>query len=205
MSRLHRFHIQALEPIDAVTRIDRRSCEILAGWDGYGEVASGRNNESPWLSWMRAQDGTGLRADVRGAWCAALQSSADAIAARELGYSLPYRTSRSAKRYVRRVASAGEWVAQPRGPWGRMAPTFFDEPHPGDRVCWHRGDPSRIRERWLGHVARVVQYDAPRDILVIREGNRNNRRSWDGRRYAVVGLREIHHWRRRLYGIARLR
>src|SRR5690606_5233865 len=39
---------------------------------------------------------------------------------------------------------------------GHLGVEELDEPRPGDRICWHRGDLSRPDTRRQGHVARVM-------------------------------------------------
>jgi hypothetical protein len=184
--------------------LEQSSLRWLERWDGMGEPNGGLNNSGPHVEWWREVDGTGQGKGGKGSWCAVVQSAADCWAARELGLILPFSTSRGAKRYVKNVAAAGSWVARPRGPMGVAGVEYLGAPRKGDRICWHRGDPKRPGQRWQGHVARVVRYDVASDVLVVREGNRNNRRDAAGRGYAVVGLRHVQDWRKRLYGIARL-
>jgi len=198
--------IGAPESPNGLREIDELAAEILAGWNGLGELHGGAsaNNRGRAIDGWREYDGTGGPIRVAGAWCAVVQAAADVRAAAELGFALPYKTSRSAKRYTSAVAECGWWVVRPRGPWGMLGVDHIGIPRPGDRVCWHRGDPDRPSARRQGHVARVVRYIPGSDVMIVREGNRNNRRDSQNRRYAVVGEREVTDWQTKLYGVARL-
>jgi len=178
------------------TALEAASLGWLVRWVGDGELDGSMNNSGPSVERWRAVDGTGGPVGGRGSWCAVVQCAADELARKSLQLDRAIVPSRGAKRYVRNVAAAGRWVAKPLGPFGIRGFRMLDDPAPGDRICWHRG-----RERWKGHVARIIDTDG--DAIRVIEGNRNNRTDALGRRYAVVGRRWIRDWQKGLYGIAR--
>jgi len=118
---------------------------------GHGETVG--NNRGPDIERYRGGDGTGGSPGGSGAWCASFVSWCFVQLAHQAGLTLPFDTSRGAKRLAKNIAAAGDRIdpAKAQG---------------GDVICWHRGKAGS----WQGHVGFVEMRDRS-GLLHTVEGN----------------------------------
>lgn len=116
---------------------------IMRGWIGRGE--QGGNNDGWFVRF--------LTKGRRGAWCAALISTALETACIALRQPVPIPYTRGARRLYRHWSGAGRRVE-------------VTELQPGDLVLWSRG-----RLRWQGHVALVSACTDTPGVVRLIDGN----------------------------------
>jgi hypothetical protein len=184
-------------PTEGVSRLrdfQEREVDYLISLIGLGEEPGLPNNTSEFLRMMRSTDGTGKPAETGGAWCAVTRSHAGQKVAIDTRHRCPYAPHRGARRLTRNIADAGGWIIKP----GESFTKQVIIPK-GAALCTKHGV-------WQGHFMTVINHDLRADIVTIVEGNRNNRKT-NGKRYAVIDVRELKpaQWRRsNLYGISAL-
>lgn len=127
----------------------RKALEVAIGEIGKGEI--GGNNLGPHVAKYLSPSKPPLP------WCAGFAGFCYEQAARELGVTLPFRRSLSARKLAANIAAVGRKFTDP------------SEARPGDVMLFARG-PSGSS---LGHVALVVDADtvAPRATILCIEGN----------------------------------
>jgi len=160
-----------------------RTVAIALGEEGQGEDPKAGNNRGEAVYKYRRGDATGRPWDLDGPWCASYASWCFARSGEGLGYRLPFRTSRGAKRLTENVAEAGRRCTHPEV---------------NAAICWHRSRLGALSRK--GHIGFIVAYDPAADSMVTVEGNKNRR----GERFAKV--ERFHYpngrWRRDLYLMA---
>jgi hypothetical protein len=174
------FALPPLDSLDAGAYIMLKALELNVA--EYGEGERGGNNRGKRIDFYRETDGTGIGVGATGPWCATLQSSSIARAAKIGELVLPCRMSRSAKRLGDNVGHAGR---------------FLDVPEFGCLIVWQRaaanGNPA------AGHIGQVLGYDPATDSLATVAGNQGK---------APSNVAEFEYlegeWRRNLYCLSTL-
>ena len=187
------------EPVHLMREYQEREADYLVSLAGRGEDPELPNNQSDFLRFLRSTDGTGRGPEGR-AWCAAARSHAGTRVALDMMVERAYSPHRGARKLTRNIAAAGEevgcggWIVRPGEVPGRVLLPK------GAALCRRTGPV------WRGHFMTVVRHDWDVDIVRVVEGNKNNRVSRFGDRYAVIGTRELggDEWRREIYGASAL-